>query len=445
MAEHIDIKGYEKLFGLPFWRDLPAFTVHAFVAGISAYEGGTEISLEIAEAESFERRLKESPENAVALFSEVSSSPARCELRSGDNRFLGIPLDEAEGQWRTLHLDRRKVSDMEIRLLATFADPEGTAFYVQSVMPTPQNIIAAHSFPLGTVINQSDVTNILSGAQRPHLEVAMLDVGQGASAFVYDSSHPNQHKPALYFDLGGGVGKNAFTNPVGGVHWCFTSNPPVILSHWHWDHYAGATYGGVANMLKAAKATWIGPARPCGTHANKFKSMVITSGGKINLWPTSLPPVTVGSYTLGLANGSTCNDSGLVLLVESPVGQFTLLPGDASYTYIAPSISNKYAHGLRTLIATHHAGAFAGGSIPLPDGFGGNMAVFSAGPGNTYGHPSATGQHMAVGWAPLIGTNDRLGLPVRHRQASTGGITAAFNNPACGGGGLPNCSLCVYQ
>jgi beta-lactamase superfamily II metal-dependent hydrolase len=443
VAEHNDITGYIEIFGSPFWSEKSEFNAHAFISGVSSSELGTEISLEITEAQSFERLLEEFPENARALFEAASSSSARIQLAPDADRIFGFLLEDAEGQWLTLSLDRRK-SGTELRLLTNFADQEGTAYYVQSVHQTPKVVVAAHSLPLGTIATASDILEILKDAQGTNLEVAMLDVGQGASAFIYERQTIFDQFPLLYFDLGGGTWKNAFTNPVGGVHWCFSKNPPIILSHWHEDHYAGATYGGTSNVMKATKATWIGPARPTGTHVNKFKSRVVTAGGKIYLWPLALPAVTVGPYTLGLANGTSCNDSGLVLLVESPVNRFTLLPGDASYHYIDPYISKKYVHGLRTLIATHHAGAFKGAFVPSPDGLGGNQAVFSAGPGNSYGHPSSNAQHAAAGWNSLIGTDNRQGLPVRHRQASTGGITRVCNFPACGGGGSPMCSLRLY-
>jgi hypothetical protein len=213
VAEHNDITGYIEIFGSPFWSEKSEFNAHAFISGVSSSELGTEISLEITEAQSFERLLEEFPENARALFEAASSSSARIQLAPDADRIFGFLLEDAEGQWLTLSLDRRK-SGTELRLLTNFADQEGTAYYVQSVHQTPKVVVAAHSLPLGTIATASDILEILKDAQGTNLEVAMLDVGQGASAFIYERQTIFDQFPLLYFDLGGGTWKNAFTNPV---------------------------------------------------------------------------------------------------------------------------------------------------------------------------------------------------------------------------------------
>ncbi len=288
------------------------------------------------------------------------------------------------------------------------------------------------------------IVSQLRRVQTANLQIALLDVGQGAAAYLF-SDAPMFPWPLLYFDLGGAVAKNAHTNPVGGVHWCFGAAPPVFLSHWHWDHYAGATYGGALNVAKAVGATWIGPARATGGHCNKFKAQILAAGGNILLWPTTLPPITHGAITVGLSVGASCNDSGLVLMLESPKGRYSLMPGDASYQFIDATMVAMFGEGLRTLIATHHCGKFSGSYVPPPDGQKGNLAVFSAGPGNSYGHPSALAAHTAVAWPTPIGTDQRLGLPVRHRKAATGGVSASIHAPRCGGSGPPDCSLRLHK
>jgi hypothetical protein len=48
----------------------------------------------------------------------------------------------------------------------------------------------------------------------------------------------------LYFDLGGAVNGNLGTFPPELRRFCFSTHPPVVLSHWDWDHWSSASRGG---------------------------------------------------------------------------------------------------------------------------------------------------------------------------------------------------------
>jgi hypothetical protein len=80
--------------------------------------------------------------------------------------------------------------------------------------------------------SEQEVSNALTGVAGASIEwVVAYDVGQGASIGVCE---PGGSVKA-YFDLGGGVNGNAMTFPSALTHFCFTAQPPIILSHWDFD------------------------------------------------------------------------------------------------------------------------------------------------------------------------------------------------------------------
>ncbi|MCW2313719.1 ComEC/Rec2 family competence protein [Rhodoferax antarcticus] len=444
----MNIDGHRELFGTPFWREEPNPTVHAFVAGVHDSDERTEIQIEVVSAASFDRQYERFQEDPVALFGGLKTSPAILELDLPRARQL-FQVNEAEsleGSWRTFSLEANGGGERRISLLETLADSEGSIFGIGPTQETPPQVRQSHAATLGTLVDERQVHQLLRPFTNYELEVAVLDVGQGAASFLFSGSF----LPLVYFDMGGGVAKHARTFPTTGVDWCFTNDPAVILSHWHWDHWAGATYGGVNNVAKALRAKWLAPDQKTGPHTNKFRAKVISSGGSILLWPTGLAPISSGYVTIGRANGSDANDSGLVILLESPMGRFSLLPGDAAYTCVPSSMSHKYSRGLRTLVISHHGGKLNGlppYNIPMPDGLDGNVALYSVGVGNTYGHPipATEAAHKNAGWKTIVRTDNRFGLAAHHLFAHTGGTAGGTMTPACGGMGSPHCSLTLHE
>jgi hypothetical protein len=443
----MNLVGYEEIFGAPFWKEAPRHKVHAFIAGADFSEESEKqlLHVEVLSGQSFDAQYRQHRDNPPLLFGSLRTSAAIVELdRTAVREMFGVDRNEAlEGTWRTFTVDADGGGmGRTIKMLDSFFDTEGTHFEVVESEPTPPEVVASHLLPLGEAADEEVLKEILSGAALG-LEVAVLDVGQGAASFLFDKSA--RPIPQFYFDLGGGVHPNASTFPKTGVHWCFTQRPPVILSHWHWDHWAGATYGGPANTSKALGARWLAPNQKTGSHTNKFKARIITAGGRIHYWPIGLPHLTVGNITLGKAGGANYNDSGLILLLKSNDGRYSLLPGDAGYGHIPSAISTMHAGGLRTLVISHHGGTHGGvAGIPKPDGIGHNVAIYSAGSGNTYGHPT----HLAdySGWPIIVGTHQRHGLPVRHLYADTGGILGhCLMYPPCGSPGTPRCSLTLHM
>lgn len=442
-----DISGYEEIFGKPFWRDKANQYVHAFVTNSTVMEDKVELQVELVSDDSITRTLDEPDVDRQRLFELLDTSFAIIESDVQDalTLFGKDTVEALEGSWRSFMLETNPRSEQNnIRLLSTPADPEGTLFGIVDTQATPAHVVKSINGNLGQVAEASHIRKALKRFSRLHLKLAVLDVGQAAASFLFS----RDILPRVYFDLGGPIWKNAHTYPVGGVKWCFSLRPTVILSHWHWDHWVGATYGGAINVAKALSTTWICPDQPTGAHTKKFQAKILASGGSILLWPAlSLPPVNDGLISLGRATGKVLNDTGLILMVKSHCGRFSLLPGDAAYNHIPLGISGQYKScGLGTLVIPHHGGALTGVPpypIPPPDLLGANVAVYSAGEGNTYGHPdfTMTADHSSTNWK-VVGTDDRkVGNPARHLYAQTGGLIGGIMSLPCAGVG---CSLILH-
>jgi hypothetical protein len=89
-------------------------------------------------------------------------------------------------------------------------------------------------FPQGDA-SDGEVEDALEVASADVHAVAVYDVGQGSCSALLGRSFPR-----LYFDLGRGSNGDARTFPDGFTGLCTTIQPPVVLSHWHVDHWAMA-------------------------------------------------------------------------------------------------------------------------------------------------------------------------------------------------------------
>lgn len=455
MNDKMQLTGYRGLFGQTFWCGEQEFVVHAFVSAVEPAEEQVTLLIEVWQQNASELPPHGAAEGILQTFLTARVSPAVLEVSTHDARRI-FPVgngESLEGRWATLRLrpSRQSGEGMIIRLLDSLADNDGTSFLIADMEETPALIKDYSGTTIGTLIESDEQfplsDNFLSFGS--DWGVAVVDVGQGAASFLFACEAPGVY-PRLYFDLGGGVAKNAGTFPTPGVQWCFTEGPPVILSHWHWDHWAGATYGDIANVQKAISAMWVAPDQKTGPFTNKFKSRILAAGGSIHLWSNSLQPINRNALTIGRAMGSDLNSSGLILLIESPEGRFSLLPGDADYVHVPTKISDKYKHcGLRTLVVSHHGGdgsvkGLPPSNIPAPDRQERNIAVYPVGIENSYKHPrdATVAAHVASGWTVMARTDIRYGLPVRHLDAHSGGFSGGMRCPACYS---KNCSLSLHE
>lgn len=207
--------------------------------------------------------------------------------------------------------------------------------------------------------------------------------------------------PVCYFDLGCGVYRNARTRPHD-TRFCNCSKPPVILSHWDTDHWAGA-YGDTRFL----RSRWVAPHQSIGpTHA-KFASKIVQTGGSILIVPNGPQRVSWWGHgkevTLRKATGSGRNDSGLVMQVWNRCeGKNWLLTGDADYQQI-PNLPSESA----AISVPHHGACRCAGreSIPRPSSKSASRLLYSFGPGNEHGrngvsHPrrATVDAHVNAGW-----------------------------------------------
>ncbi len=92
----------------------------------------------------------------------------------------------------------------------------------------------AHSLEKWTVSDE-DLLAYLGGLRTPRIEqCAVYDVGQGAA----NSFSESMCMPVTYFDFGGDSRGHTKTRLHTVPHFCLTNSPPIILSHWHDDHWS---------------------------------------------------------------------------------------------------------------------------------------------------------------------------------------------------------------
>lgn len=206
--------------------------------------------------------------------------------------------------------------------------------------------------------------------------------------------------PVCYFDLGCGVYRNARTRPRN-TQFCNCSDPPVILSHWDTDHWAGAL-----EDTRFLRSRWVAPRQRIGPSHVKFASEILQSGGSILIVPDNTPSVRWSdhrqSLKLSRATGKDRNTSGLIMQVRNRcAGKNWLLTGDADYEHVA-NLPDEVA----AMTVPHHGASKCKVSPPAPSNKSASRLLYSFGPGNKHGrngvsHPrSATGEaHAQAGWS----------------------------------------------
>ncbi|QCX51607.1 metallo-hydrolase/oxidoreductase [Ralstonia pseudosolanacearum] len=229
-------------------------------------------------------------------------------------------------------------------------------------------------------------------------QLHMLDVGQGGAVAIICECG----RPIYYFDVGCGVYRNTKTNP-NPIQFCVCDDPPVILSHWDSDHWAGANLD--TDLLKRV---WIAPRQTVGAKHIAFANRILSAGGKILLVPQAFSGTfQAGQQKLKLqqCKGAPTdrNGSGLVLVVEDQnTDRGWLLTGDAPYNLIPGPLPSDLA----AVVVPHHGADMGPGSKPpLCSQHAYSRLLYSFGPGNAHGrtsvrHPTAAAvsAHSASGW-----------------------------------------------
>lgn len=228
--------------------------------------------------------------------------------------------------------------------------------------------------------------------------VLVYDVGQGnCNALLSDNL------PLIYFDFGGGCGSHRKTFPGTLRSFCLKSKPPVILSHWHEDHWSSAE-----RDSRVIYHNWIVPRQTIGLRARKL-AYLIGKHGRLLIWPNKTPYRNFGAIEIAQCTGTLFNDSGLALTIASNEvdDEYLLLPGDAHYAHIPNATKRKF----RGIVASHHGGVIRVPGIPAPSSTH-HRICYSYGKPNSHNHPNknTVSAHKAAGWVNQSETANN-GLP----------------------------------
>ena len=285
-------------------------------------------------------------------------------------------------------------------------------------------------------VGKSDIENALTGHASGIEWIGVYDVGQGSANGLCDVSA----MPRTYFDLGGGVLGNAHTFSPLLQNFCFTQNPPVLLSHWDWDHWSsGARFPAAGNM------DWIVPNQALGAVHATFAAG-LAAKGKLRVWPNTLPSVSVGQLQIVRCQGKGRNHSGLAVEVAGPRGEAPiLLGGDARYNVVPGALNSSYT----SVVVPHHGADMRNRATPVCPRLPASRAAYSCGVNNSFGHPRNVTErdHDGSGWdhqsrhkVPWI---DRNTMALRPVSLGHIGLTWGANHilppQPCGG------SLCSLQ
>lgn len=305
--------------------------------------------------------------------------------------------DFATGQWLALRLGNPAHDDSDAdQSLNLFAPP--TPRGVINILPAPPETQALldHLAGWGNVIH-ADATGIEAALDANHDPdaIAIYDVGQGAATALLA-----QGAPVLYFDLGGSVTGNWRSFPPHLAQFCFCADPPVVLSHWDWDHWSSAL-----RDRRALTRTWLLPDQSASgalgpVHAS-FLAMLNANAAQLLWWPHTLADVSLPmlGITILRATGpaNDRNDSGLAILrdkTKDPRSRSVLLPGDAAFEWLQQA-GTVFDH----VMVPHHGGKTSLAVLPQATSKNRSFAIYSYGVGNTFLHPLAdTVKALRPGW-----------------------------------------------
>ena len=273
------------------------------------------------------------------------------------------------------------------------------------------------------VVDEATMRRRLASLESRTIEwVVVYDVGQGATNGLCD----DRGMPLAYADLGGGVlaNKGTFDPRMRGL--CLTHSPPVILSHWDWDHWSSGM-----RFPRSQHMQWIVPLQGLGAVHSAFAA-VLAGNGCLNVWPSSLDRLGVGQIMIRKCTGNGRNHSGLAVEVHGPDGQSPiLLPGDARYNVIPGALGRDW----QSVVVPHHGADMRNSQVPGPSRSALSRAAYSCGAGNNYSHPRDITErnHHVAGW-PHSACGGRASVDLRTDRLRTnqklGHIGLGWDSPA---------------
>lgn len=270
--------------------------------------------------------------------------------------------------------------------------------YIEDIQPfdikDKKNIFSMEIF---VETNEENLSTLLNPI-KPNMVIA-YNVGQGNCNGICNE----RGTPLIYFDFGGGAYHNTKTYPGNSenpksISFCHTNNPPVILSHWDWDHMVSATKPQHVNIKNSI---WIVPKQLIGITHLKF-AIELYNNTKLLIWPTNLSSLTTKYLRIQKIfthDQKDKNNNGLSIIVRTENisnHYFVLLPGDANYSLLDLK-EYKCLHGL---VATHHGASSHGCLSTIPKASLLHTIAYSYGKNNTYKHPKRLSilEHKKSGW-----------------------------------------------
>jgi beta-lactamase superfamily II metal-dependent hydrolase len=264
----------------------------------------------------------------------------------------------------------------------------------------PSSLVAACA-ALPQPAARSSISTILRKVPRAR-SVLVRDVGQAN----FTSLRDDQGRAILHYDVGFPISFNRHTFPST-FNIDASETPPIILSHWDWDHLHAALH--LPHLLDCP---WIVPDQGLGPGAARL-ARILTGKGNLLVLPTSARiRFTFGGLVQSQGLAGDLNDTGLTVLVALASGRSVLLTGDADYMYLMHPKARTVDH----LVATHHGARFDASvaSVPTPRNDDCKL-VISYGTRNVYRHPhtEALRKHFSAGWKSRITTAGRKGVAGR--------------------------------
>jgi len=389
---------------------------YAYVQGLQKTEEGVTITLDAVPA-GYVQNLPADSDRLFDQLTQINTYLVETHLKLEQWKKLQLPLNEET--WVRMQISNDAPYPGTMAEAYSEGDLEPVRLMLSALNKEElEGILAKIRLPSESPLNS--IKQALTSL-RPATDtfVAVYNVGQGLCCAICNAKDCS---PLIYFDMGCGCYWNAHTLPKK-MRFCFTHKPPIILSHWHVDHFMAARF----HDTRALDTTWIAPLQKVGPTSARFAAELAIKG-KLLLWPTSQLSIPTPFGDIVKCTGTTLNTSGLALLANVSNGASTsrsdihvLLPGDAGYDDI-PNISST---PFDALVASHHGGE-ALGTPPLPRGVE-PPYVLSFGINNTYHHPNETfvDDLEKAGWSRRIETVDghvALGIPstVRLRQGCKG-------------------------
>ena len=276
--------------------------------------------------------------------------------------------------------------------------PLGAAVAPRRVLPSS---LARACAGLPKPARRDEISTILKSVALP-ASVLVRDVGQANFITLRDDAG----RAILHFDVGFPISFNRHTFPTD-FNIERSEKPPIILSHWDWDHLHGAFH--LPHLLECP---WVVPNQPLGPGAARLARILLGKGNLLVRPSTARLRFPFGELVQSRGPAGDLNDSGLTVLVTLASGRSALLTGDAYYDHLMHAKAKNVDH----LIATHHGARFSAGVATVPTTNNGDCTlVISYGCRNVYRHPHAEAlqKHAKAGWTRCVTTAGRRGIASR--------------------------------